>query len=74
MKNLVYLLLFLLIFLASFYFFLVNSDQSVSLTFWGSVKTPELPVGIVVLISFFTGFVVGLLFFPLTYVIKRLSS
>ena len=74
MRNLVFLLLFLIVFGISFYFFLNNSGQSVELTLWGSTKTPALPVGLVVLIAFFLGFILGMLFFPLTYVIKRLSS
>ncbi len=74
MRNLVFLLLFLIVFGISFYFFLNNSGQSVELTLWGNTKTPALPVGLVVLIAFFIGFILGMLFFPLTYVIKRLSS
>jgi len=74
MKNLLAVLAFLLVFGVSFYFFLINSGQNVEIVLWGGTKTPALPVGLVVLISFFLGFVVGMLFFPLTYVIKRLSS
>ncbi|WP_457601390.1 LapA family protein [Hydrogenivirga sp.] len=74
MKNLVLILVFLVVFGVSFYFFLMNSGQSVEVVLWGSTKTPSLPVGLVVLIAFFLGFILGMLFFPLTYVIKRLSS
>ncbi len=74
MKNLLYILIFLIVFGISFYFFLMNSQQSVSLTLWGGTKTPQLPVGMVVLISFFLGFIAGIVFFPLTYVIKKISS
>ncbi|MDQ7082322.1 MAG: hypothetical protein Q9N34_04645 [Aquificota bacterium] len=74
MKNLLYLLLFLIVFGVSFYFFLQNSAQNVELVLWADLKTPPLPVGLVVLIAFFSGFLVGLIFFPLTYIIKRLTS
>ena len=74
MKGLLYLLIFLVLFGVFFYFFLVNSGQSVSVQLWGDLKTPDLPVGLVVLTSFFLGFIAGILFLPLTYVIKKLSS
>ncbi len=74
MRNLIYILLFLLAFGLSFYFFMINSGQSVSLELWGGKRTPELPVGLVVLAAFFLGFILGMMFLPLTYVIKRLSS
>lgn len=73
MKSLLYVLIFLIVFGLSLYFFLMNSQQSVSVSLWSGVRTPELPVGLVVLLAFFAGFLVGFLFFPLTYVIKRLS-
>ena len=68
------MLLFLTLFGILLYFFLANSHQSVSIQLWGNLKTPDLPVGLVVLASFFLGFITGILFLPLTYVIKRLSS
>jgi len=73
MKSLVYILLFLIAFTASFYFFMLNADQSVSLTLFGDWRTPSLPIGMVVLIAFFAGFIAGVFFLPLTYIIKRLS-
>ncbi len=74
MKSLIYIFLFLIVFGISFYFFLLNSSQSVVINLWKDVKTPELPIGMVVLVSFFLGFVLGMIFFPLTYVIKKVSS
>jgi len=72
MKVALYLLLFLATFGIAFYFLLLNSHQSVSLNLWGGITTPELPVGIVVLFSFFGGFLIGYAFLLLTYIIKRL--
>jgi len=74
MKKLLYSLLFLIVFGAFFYFFSMNSEQTLSVKFWGDVKTPELPAGLVVIVSFLLGFMAGALLLPLTYVIKRLSS
>ncbi|RLJ71263.1 uncharacterized protein DUF1049 [Hydrogenivirga caldilitoris] len=74
MKGLIFILLFLILFGVSLYFFLMNSGQNVELVLWGNTRTPSLPVGLIVLISFFLGFILGMLFFPLTYVIKKLSS
>jgi hypothetical protein len=74
MKNLILILIFIVVFFLSFYFFLMNSGQNVELVLWGEIKTPPLPVGLVVLVVFFMGFIGGMLFFPLTYIIKRLSS
>ncbi len=73
MKSLLYLLFFLIVFGISFYFFIMNTDQTVSLKLFGGVKTPALPVGMVVIISFFGGFLAGIFFLPLTYIIRRLS-
>lgn len=73
MRGLVYLLLFLLVFGISFYFFTVNSDQVVQINLFGKISTPQIPVGLAVLLAFYLGFLVGFLLFPLTYVIKRLS-
>ncbi len=74
MKALLYLLIFLVLLGLSLHFLLMNSHQTVSLELWGGVRTPDLPVGLLVLLSFFSGFVIGILILPLTYVIKRLSS
>ena len=74
MRLLVTAFLFLLLLGVSVYFLINNSSPSVQLTLWNGVKTPEVPVGLLVFISFFLGVGVGLLLFPLTYVIKRLSS
>ncbi len=57
----------------SLYFFLMNSDVNVSVRFTQELKTPSLPLGMVLLFTFFSGFVAGVLLGPLTYVIKRLS-
>jgi len=73
MKSLLYVLIFLIVFGVSLYFFLMNSQQSVSVNLWSGMKTPELPVGLVVLLSFFIGFLFGFLAFPLTFIIKRLG-
>jgi len=73
MRSLFYILLFLVIFGISFYFFLLNADQMVSISLSGELRTPPLPVGMVVLLAFFAGFVTGVFFIPLIYVIKRLS-
>ncbi|HHJ64190.1 MAG TPA: DUF1049 domain-containing protein [Aquifex aeolicus] len=73
MKSLLYILLFLVIFGISFYFFLMNVDQTVSVNLFGELRTPPLPVGMVVLVAFFAGLVTGVFLIPLIYVIKRLS-
>jgi uncharacterized membrane protein YciS (DUF1049 family) len=73
MKALVYLLLFLTVFGVSFYFFTANSDQQIQVHLYRGVSTPPLPAGMVLLIAFYLGFVAGFLFFPLTYIIKKLS-
>ncbi|MDQ7037939.1 MAG: hypothetical protein Q9N26_01885 [Aquificota bacterium] len=69
----VYLTLFLLVFSLSFYFFVMNSSPLVQIRLFGEVSTPGIPVGLAVLIAFYLGFIAGFLFYPLTYVIKRLS-
>ncbi|NPA41253.1 MAG: LapA family protein [Aquificae bacterium] len=74
MKGLLALLAFVVVFGLSFYFFLMNSSQSVEVLLWNGVRTPAMPVGLVILIAFFLGFLAGMLFFLLTYIIKRLSS
>ncbi len=74
MKALLFLFTFLLVFGVSFYFFMLNSQQSVELVLWNGFKVPPAPVGLVVLLSFFMGIVVGMLLLLLTYVIKRVSS
>ncbi len=73
MKSLIYILLFLVVFSFSFYFFIMNADQSVSVNLFGEIRTPALPVGMVILLAFFAGFVAGVFFLPLTYIIKKLS-
>ena len=66
--------IFMVIILALFiYFFLLNVETSVTVKFSGSLTTPSLPLGLVILIAFLLGFVAGLLFYPLTYVIKRIT-
>ncbi len=57
----------------SLYFFFINADISVSVRFTEEVKTPPLPLGMVLIFAFFSGFVGGIMLCPLTYVIKRLS-
>ncbi len=73
MRGLVYLLLFLVVFGVSFYFFIMNADQEVTVRIYEGLSTPPLPAGLVLLLSFYLGFLIGFLFFPLTYIIKRLS-
>ncbi len=73
MKVFLYILLFGAVFAISVLFILANSDQKVSLVLWKDFSTPELPIGLVVVLVFFAGFLAGFIFFPLTYVIKRLS-
>ncbi len=73
MKRYFSLLTMILILALFIYFFLLNVETSVSVKFSGSLTTPSLPLGLVVLIAFLLGFVTGFLFYPLTYVIKKLS-
>ena len=73
MKAFFYFLLFGATFILSVLFILSNSNQKVSLVLWKDLSTPELPVGLVVVLAFFAGFLTGFVLFPLTYVIKRLS-
>ena len=73
MRGLIYLLLFLTVFGLSFYFFTMNSDQQVQVRLFGNVTTPPLPSGLVILIAFYTGLLVGFLLFPLTSLVRRLS-
>jgi len=73
MKRYLSAFLMLSIIVLFLYFFLINVDTSVSVKFGGSLTTPPLPLGLVVLIAFLLGFIAGLIFYPLTYVIKRLT-
>ncbi len=73
MKNLLLGASFLLIFGLCLYFFLINSETVVSVRFFGEVSSPQLPLGMLILITFFAGFVGGLVFYPLTQIIKRIS-
>ncbi len=73
MRGLLYLLLFLVVFGVSFYFFILNSDQQIQVRILGDLSTPPLPSGLLLIVAFYLGFLAGFLFFPLTYIIKRLS-
>ena len=55
------------------YFFLINAGISVSVKFTGSLGTPPLPLGLVILLAFLLGLATGLILYPLTYVIKRIT-
>ena len=73
MKKYITGLLMVLTLAVFIYFFLLNAGTSVTVKFSGSLTTPSLPLGLVILIAFLLGFVAGLLFYPLTYVIKRIT-
>ena len=73
MKKYLSALIMILILSLFIYFFLLNVETSVTVKFSGSLTTPSLPLGLVILIAFLLGFVTGFLFYPLTYVIKKLS-
>jgi uncharacterized integral membrane protein len=73
MKKLLAGSLFIFLFGVCLYFFLLNSSTEVSVRFFPDLATPELPLGMVILLTFFAGFISGLLFYPLTFVIKRIT-
>ena len=74
MKAVFYMTMFLMVFGIFFYLFSLNSHQSVRLFVWKDVHTPDLPLGLVVVLSFLLGVVVGMILSLLTWVIKKLSS
>ena len=74
MRSMLKLFAFVVSFGIAFYFFYINSHQSVTLFLYDGVRTPELPLGLVVVISFLLGMVCGVCLSLLTYVIKKISS
>ncbi len=74
MKVALYLVLFLGVFGIFFYLFYINSHQSVVVFLWSGVQTPSLPLGLVLVVSFLLGVILGIILSLLTWVIKKLSS
>lgn len=72
MRGVLVAFLFFAVFGISFYFFALNSEDQIRVAFPGGLLTPPLPSGLLLLLSFYLGFLVGFLTFPLTYIIKRL--
>ncbi len=73
MKQLLFLVIFLGVFGLTLYFFILNSSTKVKVVLWNGLVTPEIPLGMAILFAFYIGFILGILFSLLTFVIKRLS-